>query len=139
MKKGLRALWSCNAYIGRTWGLSPKMALWLYKRAIIPKITYVAVVWWDGMDVALARSELERLQRAACIMITGAMRTTPTKVITDFYKKNEVFKSKILIFLEKLLYFLLPTSKFVVLCSRILSNIAIVQSAIIYLIFYQPI
>ncbi len=27
VKKGLKALWSCNAYIGRTWGLSPKMAL----------------------------------------------------------------------------------------------------------------
>ncbi len=32
------------------------------------------------MDIALARSKLERLQRAACTMITGAMRTTPTKV-----------------------------------------------------------
>ncbi len=50
VRKGLSALWSCNAYIGRTWGLSPKMALRLYKRVIIPKITYAAVVWWDGMD-----------------------------------------------------------------------------------------
>ncbi len=31
VRKELRALWSCNAYIGKTWGLSPKMALWLYK------------------------------------------------------------------------------------------------------------
>ncbi len=31
------------------------------------------------MDIALARSELERLHRAACIMITGAIRTTPIK------------------------------------------------------------
>ncbi len=29
----------------------------------------------------IAKSELERLQRAAYIMITGAMRTTPTKVL----------------------------------------------------------
>ncbi len=41
MRMGLNALWSCNAFIGRTWGLSPKMALWLYKRVIILKITYV--------------------------------------------------------------------------------------------------
>ncbi len=34
-----------------------------------------------GMDIALARSELERLRRAACTMITGAMRTIPTKVL----------------------------------------------------------
>ncbi len=84
VKKGLRALWSCNANIGRTWGLSPKMALWLHKRVIIPKITYAAVAWWSDMDIAFTRSELERLQRAACIMIIRAMRTTPTKVLEMF-------------------------------------------------------
>ncbi len=84
VKKGLKTLWSCNAYIGRTWGLLPNMALWRYKRVIIPRITYAAVIWWDGMDNALARSELEHLQRAAFIMITGAMRTTPTKVLEMF-------------------------------------------------------
>ncbi len=38
----------------------------------------------DIMDIALARSELSELkllQRAACTMITGAIRTTPTKVL----------------------------------------------------------
>ncbi len=84
VKKGLKALWLCNAHIGRTWGLLPKMALWLDKGVIIPKITYTTVVWWDSMDTALARSELERLQRATCIMITEAMRTTPTKVLEMF-------------------------------------------------------
>ncbi len=29
----------------------------------------------------MVRSKLERLQRAACTLITGAMRTTPTKVL----------------------------------------------------------
>ncbi len=60
------------------------MALRLYKRVIIPKITYAAVAWWDGTDIVLARSKLERVQRAAYIMITGAMRTTPTKVLETF-------------------------------------------------------
>ncbi len=36
------------------------------------------------MDIALTRSELERLRRATCIMITEAMRTTPTKVLEMF-------------------------------------------------------
>ncbi len=42
---------------------------------------YEAVAWWDIIDIALARSELECLQRATCTIITGAMRTTPTKVL----------------------------------------------------------
>ncbi len=64
VKKGLRVLRLCNAFIGRVWGLEPKMTLLLYKRVIIPKITYVAVAWWDIMDIPLERSKLERLQRA---------------------------------------------------------------------------
>ncbi len=44
----------------------------------------MAVTWWDDMDIALAMSERERLQRSAYIMITGAMRTTPTKVLEKF-------------------------------------------------------
>ncbi len=48
---------------------------------IIHKIMYAAAAWWDMMDIALARSELEGLQRAACTMMTRAMRTTPTKVL----------------------------------------------------------
>ncbi len=64
VKKGLKTLWSCNAFITRASGLSLKMILWLYKRVTVPKITYAAVATWDIMDIALARSELERLQRA---------------------------------------------------------------------------
>ncbi len=57
-------------------GFSPKMTLWLYKRTIIPNCRM-----GDIMDIALVWSKLERLQRTACIMITEAMRTTPTKVL----------------------------------------------------------
>ncbi len=39
MRKELKALWSCIAFIDRTWRLLPKMALWLYKCVIILKIT----------------------------------------------------------------------------------------------------
>ncbi len=54
---------------------------WLYKCVIIPKITYAVVAWWDIMDITLARSKLECLPRAVCIIITGTMRTIPTKVL----------------------------------------------------------
>ncbi len=42
---------------------------------------HVSVAWWDIIYIALARSELEHLQRAACTSITDEMRTTPTKVL----------------------------------------------------------
>ncbi len=61
-KKGLRALWSYNAFIGKSWGLSLKMTLCLYKRVIILKITYAVIAWWNIMDIAVTRSQLKRLQ-----------------------------------------------------------------------------
>ncbi len=79
VKKRLMAVWLCNVFIGRAWGLSPKMILGLYKRVIVPKITHASVAWWDIMDIVSARSELECLQRAACTMIPAEMRTTQTK------------------------------------------------------------
>ncbi len=53
----------------------------LYKYAVIPEMKYAAVVWWTRTEVAPTWTELSCLQRAACIMITGAMRTTPTKLM----------------------------------------------------------
>ncbi len=45
VNKGLRALCSCNTFIDRTWRLSLKMTLWLYKSGIIPNIIHAAVAW----------------------------------------------------------------------------------------------
>ncbi len=38
----------------------------------------------------LTRSELDRLQRAACVTITGAMRTTPTKMLEMLLDLSEL-------------------------------------------------
>ncbi len=71
------ALWSYNAFTGRTWGLMRRMIPRLYKQVIIPKITYPTIEWWDRMNTASARSEQECLQTVTCIMITVTRRTTP--------------------------------------------------------------
>ncbi len=42
---------------------------------------YAAVTWYDITDIALARSEMERLLKIACIMIRGVMRINPIKVL----------------------------------------------------------
>ncbi len=76
VKKGLRAL-SCNAFINRTWGFLPKMALWLNKHVIIPKITYAAVTCGTKWTL-LWQSQSWKVCRRPHV---GAMRTTPTKVL----------------------------------------------------------
>lgn len=76
--KGLRSLWAAKAMVSRTWGLSPHMAMWLYKQVILPRMTYGSVVWWHKVKIKKNASSLNSVQRLAMLMITGCMRTTPT-------------------------------------------------------------
>ncbi len=67
------------------------MTLWLYKRVIGQGITYSAIVWWNRMEIALARSEQNRLQMAVYVMITGAVKlfeplSSTMSLLTSLYK-----------------------------------------------------
>ncbi|XP_014285541.1 uncharacterized protein [Halyomorpha halys] len=57
------------------------MVYWLYITAVRPMVSYAALVWWHRVKVVTYRNILDRLQRLACHMITGAMSTTPTAVM----------------------------------------------------------
>ena len=64
--------------LGKTWGLKPKMTNWLYITVVRPIITYASLVWWPKVEQRTAQNKLQRLQRLACLAITGAMHTCPT-------------------------------------------------------------
>jgi ribonuclease HI len=74
-------IWQCRSAIGRKWGLRPAIIRWIYMAVIKPMITYGAVVWWEGTGTANAKDRLGRVQRLACLCITGAMSTTPTAAL----------------------------------------------------------
>jgi hypothetical protein len=63
---------------GRKWGLRPSMAHWLYTRAIRASILYGALVWWPKVIQKSTKIQLGRIQKMACLAITGAMKMTPT-------------------------------------------------------------
>jgi hypothetical protein len=63
---------------GRKWDLRPSMAHWLCTRVIRPSILYGALVWWPKAMQKNTKIQLGRIQRMACLAITGAMKTTPT-------------------------------------------------------------
>ena len=74
--KTINCLMACRSLLGQHWGLNPKMMLWLYRTVIRPMVTYASLVWWDRAETS--RMELRKVQRLACVMVTGAMRSTPT-------------------------------------------------------------
>src|SRR5690606_30824705 len=78
VKRAKSSLIYCSRAIGKTWGLSPKIAHWLYTAVIRPIITYASIVWWDKTRQLTTQRKLARIQRTGLLFITGAMKTTPT-------------------------------------------------------------
>ena len=64
-----------------TWGLKPRVVHWLYVAIIRQSVTSASLVWWPGCQTASAKRKLSRVQRLACLGITGAIRTTPTNAV----------------------------------------------------------
>ena len=57
------------------------MVMWIFTSIIRPKLTYAALVWWPKTKESTARTKLDKVQRLACIAITGAMKSTPSKAL----------------------------------------------------------
>jgi hypothetical protein len=43
-KKFYSSMWVCKRAIGKTWGINPKIALWMYKAILLPKLLHAAIV-----------------------------------------------------------------------------------------------
>lgn len=77
-RKAIRALMVCRRMAGKTWGCKPSILYWMYIMIVRPIITYGAIAWYTRTKVISVQSKLSKLQRLACLCITGAMRTCPT-------------------------------------------------------------
>jgi hypothetical protein len=78
VRKAQNSLWACRRACSGTWGLGPRVVHWLYVSVIRPFVTFASLVWWPGCQTARAKAKLSRIQRLACLGITGAVRNTPT-------------------------------------------------------------
>jgi len=74
-------MWVCRRACGVTWGLRPKVVHWPYVAIIRLSVTFASLVWWSGCQTASAKRKLSRVQRLACLAITGAKRTTATNAV----------------------------------------------------------
>ena len=81
VRKAQNLLWACRRAYGATWGLGPRVVHWLYVSIIRTSVTFASLVWWPGCQTASGKKKLSRIQRLACLGITGAMHTTPTNAV----------------------------------------------------------
>ena len=80
-QKAIIAFSQLRRVMGVTWGMTPKVAYWLYTAVIRPMFCYAAVIWWSRTTYKTVGKKLEHLQRLACLYISGAVRTTPTAAL----------------------------------------------------------
>jgi hypothetical protein len=57
-------------------GLRPSVVHWLYVAIVRPTISFAFLVWWPGCQTASTKNKLSKVQRLACLGLTGAFRTT---------------------------------------------------------------
>jgi hypothetical protein len=81
VRKAQNSTWACRRACGAMWGLKPSVVHWLYVAVIRLSVTFASLVWWPGCQTACVKRKLSRVQRSACLGITGAMRTTPTNAM----------------------------------------------------------
>jgi len=81
VKKAHNSLCACTRVCGRAWGLGPRVVNWLYVSVIRPSVTFASLVWWPGCQTDCAKNKLSKIQRLACLGITGAMCTNPTRAL----------------------------------------------------------
>lgn len=79
--KGINSLFASRAMISTTWGLTPAVMNWIYKAIITPRIFYGCQVWWHALQKTTYQKMLNKINRIALLMITGATRSTPTKAM----------------------------------------------------------
>ena len=77
-KKAQMALITGRRMIGQKWGLNPTQTMWLYKTIVRPILTYGCIVWVKSLERKNIKKMLNKVQRTACMMITGGMKSTPT-------------------------------------------------------------
>jgi hypothetical protein len=78
VRKAHNLLWAYIIACGMGWGLGPKVVHWLYVAIVRPTISFASFVWWPGCKTVSTKNKLSKVQRLACLGITGALRTTPT-------------------------------------------------------------
>ena len=57
------------------------MMHWMYVAIIRPMITYASFIWYKEAEKTSFIIKLTKIQRLACTLITGVMRTTPTAAL----------------------------------------------------------
>jgi len=70
-------MWACRRVVGKSCGINPNIAMWIYKTVLLPHILYASVVWW----CVVSRVEAKNLQGSYLRTPVGSVKATPTEAL----------------------------------------------------------
>jgi ribonuclease HI len=71
----------CRRAVGGSWGLSPRSMHWIYTAIVRPILCYGALLWAPALKAKACVDHLQKIQRMACLCISGVMRSAPTAAL----------------------------------------------------------
>jgi hypothetical protein len=92
MNKTYRAFWTCKSTFGKTWGLKSRVVHLIYTMVFRTILIYSSMVWWQRVRYKVSKTELSKLQRLACLAITGEIQMPPTaemEVLLNFLLSSD--------------------------------------------------
>ena len=81
VKAATQLLHRAGRLVGKTWGLTPSRARWVYTAMVRPFISYGAICWAKATATAKCETSLRKLQRIALIQITATYPSSPTAAL----------------------------------------------------------
>ena len=74
-----------KAMVGRKWGTNPQLVRWAFTGIVRPTLSYACHIWWKFCTQKSTISQLNRLNRLACLSIAKVQRSSPTKGLEMIY------------------------------------------------------
>jgi len=80
-KRFYSSMWVCRRTMGKKWGISPQVALWMHRAIMLPKTLYVSVVCWPMVSRAEAKNLLQSLQGSYLRAAVESVKNTPIEAM----------------------------------------------------------
>ena len=84
IKKAKNLMFLQRNVVGKTWGVNPKLAKWLYTGIVRPTLSYASHIWAHNVTTKV-KEKLTQMQTFGCRLIAGIEKSNPSSTLNIIY------------------------------------------------------
>ena len=77
----MKKLYICNRFLGKNWGLKPKITSWAYSSIVRPSALHGSLTWANSLLKKTYKAKLLRIDNKALKLISRTFNSTPSYVL----------------------------------------------------------